>query len=309
MDITSIQLKIIKKQLKYFCTLSDINYLPLGLSMYESLLLTTSEDFILYYLCLDEESFIKINNIKDSKIQAIKLDDLINSNNDLSSYKTSERREFIWMLASYFSDYLMKNNNIEHIVYIDSDIYFYDDIDIFYKEIGNRSVGIIRHRQIPEDMNSGDGKYNVGIVYFKNDNVGKYCLNWWKDAVLNRKYPNLASCYDQKYLEGFLMMFNRDQICVADESFAHSAPWHHRLYDWSSLDIDNTVLWENKKQILLFNHFSRISFDTEKDTYLPSGGNYPDHTLNFSVFEIPQIKRIHDDYFNIIKKTKIKYSL
>lgn len=295
--------------MKYFCTLSDDNYLPLGLSLYESLVKTTKDDFVLYYLCLNDIIYNKLIDLNLDKIKPIDIKFLIKNNSDLSQYQQREYREFVWMMASYFSDYLLKKENIDHITYIDSDIYLYDDIQIMYDEIGDKSVGIIRHRQISENSNSADGKYNVGIVYFKSDVVGRHCLDWWKDAVMYRKYPRLSTCYDQKYLEGFLEMYNSDFICVADKSFAHSAPWHHRLYDWSNLDIDNTIIWEGKKQVLLFNHFSRIKFDVVNNTYLSSGGQYKDHTLNDSVYDIPQVKRIHDEYFEEIKNTYKKYNL
>ena len=294
--------------MKHFTTLSDYNYLPLGLSLYESLKKSCMEDFVLYYLCLDEKTYDKISEIGNSKIFPISLQKLMSENDDLSEYKKVEYREFVWMLASYFTYYILITKKPKSISYIDADIYLYDDIQIMYDEIGDNSVGIIRHRHIPEDSNTIDGRYNVGIVYFKNDVIGRHCLDWWHDAVFYKKYPNLATCYDQKYLEAFSMMYPNN-ICVADKSFAHSAPWHHRLYDWSNLDEKNTIIWEGKEQKLLFNHFSRISFNVLENTYLPSGGNYSDHTLDFKVFEIPQVRRIHDEYFEEIKNTTKKYNL
>jgi hypothetical protein len=56
-----------------------------------------------------------------------------------------------------------------------------------YDEIGEKSVGIIRHRHIPENSNTIDGRYNVGIVYFSNDVIGRHCLDWWHDAVFYKK--------------------------------------------------------------------------------------------------------------------------
>ena len=295
--------------MKYFTTLSDYNYLPLGLSLYESLLKTSSDDFRLYYLCLDDKAFEKISDINSDKLIPINLKQLLEECKDLSSYNIREYREFVWMLASYFTYYILINKKPEDVAYIDADIYLYEDIQLMYNEINNKSVGLIRHRHIDEGINTIDGKYNVGIVYFKNDVIGRHCLDWWKDAVMYKKYPNLSTCYDQKYLEGFLLMYNRDSICVTDDSFAHGAPWHHRLYNWDNLLIDNTINWNGKNQKFLFNHFSRISFDVEKNNYLPSGGQYSDHTLNFSVFEIPQVKKIHDDYFEEIKSVTKKYNL
>jgi hypothetical protein len=296
--------------MKTFTTLSDYNYLPLGLSLYQSLVETTKDDFILYYLCLDKKTFDKLSQFKEPefKIEPIFIDNLISENTDLSSYNQREYREFVWMLASYFTHNILITKKPNDISYIDADIYLYGDIQMMYDEISHNSVGIIRHRHIELNANTIDGKYNVGIVYFKNDVIGRHLLDWWKDAVLYRKYPQFATCYDQKYLEVFEMMYP-ENVCVVDKSFAHSAPWHHRLYDWSNYLTDDSVIWNGQKQFLLFNHFSRISFDIKNDTYLPSGGKYPDHTLSFEVFKIEQVKKIHDDYFEEIKNVTKKYNL
>lgn len=293
--------------MKTFCTLSDYSYLPYGLTLYDSLINTTNGKFTLFYLCLDEKSYLKLKSLNDSNIIPIYLKDLIEKLEELKNYKIKEYKEFVWMLSSYFTNYVMEKYNPESITYIDADIYFYDNIQLFYDEIKNKSVGIIRHRHIKEDEESLDGKYNVGIVYFANDEIGKKCLHWWKDAVFYKKYPHLSTCYDQKYLEGFLMLYSRDNICVADETFAHGAPWHYRLFDWSSYINTNSIIWNGKTQKLLFNHFSRFKYND--DMYSYTNGQYADHTLNFEVFLIPEIKKIYDDYYVNILKTINKYGL
>lgn len=295
--------------MKTFTTLSDYKYLPLGLCLYESLLNTVKGEFTLYYLCLDDETFIKVSELSCNNIVPISIQQVLSDNPELSQYNIREYREFVWMLASYFTYYILINKKPIDVSYIDSDIYFYQDIQLMYDEISNRSVGIIRHRHIDENSNTTDGKYNVGVVYFKNDVVGRHCLDWWRDAVMYRKYPRLSTCYDQKYLEGFGEMYSSDSVCVADKTFAHGAPWHHRLYDWNNINIDGTIKWKETNQIFLFNHFSRISFDVINDTYLPSGQAYSDHTLNFTVFQIPEVKKLHDEYFEEIKKVTKKYNL
>jgi hypothetical protein len=204
------------------------------------------------------------------------------------------------MLASYFSDYLLKNKQVEHITYIDSDIYFYEDIQLFYDELDNKSVGIIRHRHIPINASTPDGKYNVGVVYFKKDKIGSFCLDWWKDAVFHKKYPNLSTCYDQKYLEGFLMMFTENEICVVDKTISHGAPWHNTFYDWSEYEQNKTVTWEGQKHKYVFHHFSRLTFDFGKNSYSDVWNRG---------FDRPQVINLYDQYFNIIKDTYKKYSL
>lgn len=292
--------------MKNFCTLSDINYLPFGLSLFDSLKLHSKEEFTLYYLCLDNRIYEKLTNIGISGLKPIPLQKLIENDDELKRYSTREYREFVWMLASYFSEYVLRTEKIDDIIYIDADIYFYGDIKMFYDEIRDKSVGIIRHRHIPIGTESRDGKYNVGLVFFRNDETGRSCSHWWKDAVINRKYPQYSTCYDQKYLEGFSVFFDKQKICIVDDTFAHGAPWHYRLYDWSEFD-KNIVIWQGIRQPFLFNHFSRMKCDFVNKSYSFCGNDYRDHTLNNTVFNIPQIKNMYDDYFLKLKSVSEKY--
>ena len=91
-------------------------------------------------------------------------------------------------------------------MYIDSDILLYDDVEVILNAIDNKDVGIFRHRQFNLSIDTPEGHYNVGIVYFKNSDIGKQVLNWWADAVLFKKYPILSTCGDQKYLDEFPRM-------------------------------------------------------------------------------------------------------
>ena len=49
------------------CTLSDKNYFRYGLAMHDSLLEQCEQDFTLYYLCLDDETYdtLKEMNLKN----------------------------------------------------------------------------------------------------------------------------------------------------------------------------------------------------------------------------------------------------
>lgn len=294
--------------MNHLCTLSDYSYLAMGLALHDSLKQTSKEEFTLNYLCLDKKTYDKLLALNIPEIKPLYIEDLLNSQEDLASYTIKEYREFVWMLASYFSEYFLRTTDVPSITYIDSDIYFYDDIQKFYDEVGNKSVGIIRHRHVPLNLESPDGKFNVGIVYFKADETGKACAAWWKDAVMNKKYPELSTCYDQKYLEGFLKYFDAKKIAIVDETFCHGAPWHYRLYDWSDTS-NGMVSWDGKRQKFLFNHFSRFKYDLDEGWFTPCGNNYLDHTKNNAVFDIPAVKAMYQNYYREIKNVSFKYDL
>lgn len=54
--------------MRYFCTLSDKNYLKKGVALINSLTRVSSEEFILYYLCLDSDTYSRVS--QDMTIRA-----------------------------------------------------------------------------------------------------------------------------------------------------------------------------------------------------------------------------------------------
>ena len=291
--------------MKFYCTLSDKNYMLQGLTMFKSLIDNSTEQFVLYYLCFDKETYnsiIKVNQ-EYNNIVPILLDDLESEFSELNIAKNNRRYdEYCWMFASWFSNYLINTYDINHIMYVDADVYFMKNPQIVFDEINDKSVGIMMHRHVTEK--STYGKYNVGIIYFKSDENGLKVLDWWKDAVINKKYPELATCGDQKYLDAFIPEFGEDTISIIDNGVGHGAPWNWRLYVYEHYEEDGSIIWGDKRQPLVFAHFSQFKFDLENDTLDFSGGKYPDHTLGFQVFNIPEVRQVYYNYFQDIKKTR-----
>ena len=281
------------------CTVSDNNYLLKGLTLYESLK-KHSKDFILHYLCIDEESYTSLKSFECASLKVYSVDSLIQKDPLLLNLKNSEYKYFCWSLASYFSNYLLLKGN--SITYIDSDIYFHDNIEVILNEIGSRDVGIFRHRQFPLSTYRPEGLYNVGVVHFKNTQLGISVSNWWTDAVLNKKYPQLATCGDQKYLDNFPNLCPKDSIYL-DENIGHGAPWLWQLYEFIS---PTKIIWENQEQNLIFTHFSQFQFNG--DSYIPSLMHHIYTPLDEYKNNI-NLKVIYDEYFTNLKLTQSLYKL
>ena len=114
---------------------------------------------------------------------------------------------------------------------------------IILNEIAEKEVGVFRHRQTPMYVNDANGLFNVGVVHFKQTPTGRDALEWWTHAVLHRKYPHLATCGDQKYLDAFLNL-PRDKLFI-DGNIGHGAPWLWQLYDYTDFFKDGSIIWEN----------------------------------------------------------------
>ena len=300
--------------MKRFCTTSDINFLHRGLSLYESLN-RHNDDFELFYLCSDDESYQKLKELDLARIVPVSLGDLFKTDptlkeaqNNKPSYeavnvgsKTNcdpKKVQFFWCLSSYFTWYVLDLDDTDDVLYIDPDIYFYHDWSVIFEEIGSKSIGIVRHR-IP--YSAAVGEFNVGIVYFKKDLSGYSCSTFWKDCLLdieNKYYNTHGMCGDQKYLELFAPLSGDDNVCIIDKKVGHLAPWNLAYHRYT----DNSLIWEQNVQPLVYYHYSDFKANYEEDYYEigPRHGFTRDTTPQMP----PLIQRACSEYFESLKKTK-----
>ena len=295
------------------CTLSDFNYLFYGLTLYKSLKDTTS-NFKLHYLCLCEKSYNKIKELNLPEIEPYFIDDLIQKDKDFLTLREktkpelggNNRNDFIWSLASFFSYYLLDEKQID-ISYIDSDIYFYQDFNIILNKMEDKDVCMFRHKHVV--TNNVDGLFNVGVVVFKNTDNGKKALKWWRDAVFTKTPKHLATCGDQKFLEGIFSIIPQEQIYIGDKDISHGGPWHYRFLNFDFFESEKKVIWGDKKQPFVFNHFSKFEPDFENKTFQYTGLSYKDHTYNDLLFRDRHLQKIYIDYFNKCYNIKVEYNL
>jgi hypothetical protein len=287
---------------KNLCTISDESFMIKGLTLYQSLL-DTSNNFILHYLCIDEEIYLKYKHLESENLLFYNIQDFLKKDLILLKLKEKNYKYFCWSLASYFSNFLLQTG-IESISYIDSDIYFHEDIDYIFQEIQDKDIGVFRHRMFELGYNYSEGLFNVGFVYFKNTDIGKSALNWWSDSVLNELHPEFSTCGDQKYLDFFYI--NYFENLFIDGNIGHGAPWHWQLYDFSDYIENGNIIWENKKQKLIFSHFSQFIHDFNNDNYIPSTMHHCYTPLEYYKNR-NSLKFIYDEYYKQLKKIKLYY--
>ena len=106
--------------------------------------------------------------------------DLIESDLLLKSIKEDAYRYFCWILSAYFAEKLLDENNFRSITYIDSDIYFYETIDVLFNQFSDKDIGVFRHRMFPLNPYTYrvEGLLNLGIIHLKNTVIGREALNW-----------------------------------------------------------------------------------------------------------------------------------
>ena len=261
------------------CTIADDNFRLRFLAMRESIVRYDGE-YNLNLLCLDDEIYDFISK-NYSDVNCYRIEDLVEEDSELAtarennpSYEAlnvckgnvedAKRLQFIWALASYFSWYCLKKLNLSDILYVDADIYFFNSMDYIdeLKILG--SIGLIENR-IPDT--SVNGRFNVGIIYFKNDEQGLSCCEFWKECLLNPEneyYSEYGVCGDQKYLELFDKLY--EGVFVFDDYIGHLAPWSLPYHKF----IGTKGMWNGRLQDIIFFHFSNFDYDFGKGTYVPA---------------------------------------
>lgn len=304
--------------MKNFCTVSDINYLHLALSMHESLTKSDTE-YTLYYFCVDEETFNFLSDY-DSRIVPISITQLCETNEHLKKLKKVEASleatkvssmerangddindpnqwQFLYSLSTFSINYCLRYLNLDHIMYVDADIFFFEDFMYAFNDVGDKSVGVVEHRIVYPDPHPS-GQFNVGIVYFKNDITGLGASDFWLECLKN---PNnefaseYGTCGDQKYLELIYEGSEEDAVIIGN-TCGHLAPWNLPFHEY---DNDNEmIVWKGNRQKLVYWHLSSFVPNFDNDTYILARRH------SVGDVNIPFLKKKVKLYFENVKKFK-----
>jgi len=313
--------------MKTLVTLSDKHYLDRGIALYESIEKLMKIDYKLYYLCLDKVTFNKLKEINNEKLIPLYIKDEFHNNKDFDILVKSNisipngHSDYHFALGSFFTNHIMEKESPEEILYIDADIIFYYSPEIVFKYTKDKSIGLILHRH--NHIGAKVGGFNVGIIYFNNNIVGRKCLKWWRDIVMNKNdkwyithgireddlfkncvhLPELNNfAGDQKCLESFEQLFGKENIKILDEDMGHGAPWNFTLYEY--FNEKRVIRWNGVVQALVFNHFSHFIYN--EDSY---SVDRDEEWREFKLLENLAIKRYYDKYFEILKDVKQRYKL
>lgn len=185
-----------------FCTIIGKEYLVKGIALYNSLK-THSEKSHLWICCLDRTVFSILSQMKLENVTLITLEEVEDSRLLLVKY-TRSASEYCWTLKSCWILYLLKNQpEIEYLIYMDADIFFFSDPQPVFDEMGKCSVLMCRQRD-SEEVEQVFGKFQAGFIGFANNHIAMHCLNWWRDRCLewcSSEQGHHDKWGDQKYLD------------------------------------------------------------------------------------------------------------
>jgi hypothetical protein len=239
-----------------FCTLFDRNYLYKGLALYNSLKNNCFKEFTLWILCMDHATHDLLKRMNLPSVRLISLEEF-ESPELLKVKKERTSAEYSWTCASNFIWFLLQENkSLETMIYLDADIYFFNDPELLISELKENDVMITEHRYSKEyDQTSTSGKYCVQFMVFKNNDNGLKVLDWWRQACLDWCFGYLDNnrLGDQRYLDDWTARFKR--IHELEHLGGGVAPWNVQQYKLLTKDNKVLILHRNNSWPLVFYHF------------------------------------------------------
>jgi hypothetical protein len=131
----------------HYATYFDRHYLTRGLALYRSLA-RHSPPFILWILCLDEETHRTLTRLRPENVELVRLADLERADPALLAAKPGRSPvEYYWTCtAPWLLHLLERHPGLDGVTYLDADLYFFGDLTPLHDELGGQSILLVGHR-------------------------------------------------------------------------------------------------------------------------------------------------------------------
>jgi len=240
-----------------YCTYFDSGYLSRGLALIASLR-EHGDEADVWVLALDQAAADYLEAAGLPGVHVLTAADLEASRPDLAAVKgTRSRMEYYFTMTPLLVQAVQERTPAgTTVIYLDSDLYFFDDPGLALEALGDGSVGIIPHRYRPalERRLAKYGTYNVGWVAFRDDEQGRACAAWWGDRTIEwcRDTPSEGRYADQGYLDRFPELF--DGVVSIQPLGLNLAPWNTAGHRIAQTGVGVTV----DGQPVVFFHFNGL---------------------------------------------------
>ncbi|MGM5470800.1 hypothetical protein ACS386_11040 [Flavobacteriaceae bacterium LMO-SS05] len=209
-----------------FCTIITSDYLPFAQALCESLRII-DKNIELYVLVCDYTI-----RTKESNLNFLNIDDLTTDSRCqklLDKYGISD--EFRWSMKPILMSFLL-NRCCEKIIYVDSDIHFYNDFSFLFEELESSKIIITPHWRsydtqkdcINFEKNFYEGLYNAGFI--GANKMGLDVLHKLYEMCLYKceKNRNLSLYVDQKYFD--LLPLLDEHVSIIRHKGCNVAEWN-----------------------------------------------------------------------------------
>lgn len=244
----------------------------------------------LYVLCMDDLVYSTAITLSSSyNIVAIHFKDVERRWPELVATKNNRKiKEYIVSFKPFLPQYLFETCGIENVIFIDADIAFWGNTSLMF-ELFNSCSFFAKDHEIDPPREAG--KFNVGLLGFKNDDKCLDWLKWWQKKCIEwcfwyadngrfaeQGYWNILHDNPSRF-SGFLPV---------EHPGVNLAPWNisKHLVD---VDNDGNLLVDGKKLIAYHYH----EFELRGSGYFPTGWALPPNAKTL----------LYDPYYKLICKS------
>lgn len=176
-------------------------------------------------------------------------------------YRKSSMDRFRWSLKPVFIKYLLQEKNYDKVIFVDPDLYFFNDYDFLFDELDLFDILLTPHWRNRDPSvdpanfhaNFVDGIFNAGFIGVSKN--GYDAMDWWARACeyACKKDPEIGLFDDQAYLNVFPVYFRN--VGILRHKGCNVANWN-RVECPRIVQSDGSVLI-NGTYPIIFIHFHR----------------------------------------------------
>ncbi len=226
--------------MNHCCTYFDRGFLIQGLALWRSLAAHDPEA-VLWVLALDDFTAEFLRELGEPRLRVVPLARLETDDAELAAARANRTRvEYYFTLSPCWPIWLLTTQpEVERVTYLDADLFFFaSPAPIFAAmDVAHASVLITAHR-FPAWLRHYErhGKFNVGVLSFRNDAVGRACLDDWRARCLEWCHDRIEGerYADQKYLDAWPRRVGR-ALLVLEHAGVNAAPWNWDGATWSGV--------------------------------------------------------------------------
>jgi glycosyltransferase involved in cell wall biosynthesis len=287
--------------MRYYCSYFDRNYLARALVLLESLERHESLDFRLIIICLDELTRVLLSKLQNKHLVLLARHDL--EHNDHALIGPRQERSFTEYYWTLSPTAILRALDLvpegEPLIYLDADLCFFSDPAPMLSELDGHSVLIHEHRFSPEFAQSEvfNGRFNVGLMGFRNDKQGRDVLSWWRERCNEWCFARTedGKFGDQMYLNDWPTRF--EGVRVLQHPGGGVAPWNQGALKFSEKqNIQGIPQLFVEGEPLVFFHFHALVPMFQNTYLLVKHSTYPLPELAVRIAYFPYVKR--QEYWN-----------
>jgi hypothetical protein len=254
---------------------------------------------VLWVLGLDAFTIDYLREINLHHIRVVDLDTLEEADPDLLATKPyRDPVEYYFTLSPCWPRFLLREySEIDRITYVDADMFFFSSPAPIFAEMKNASVLVTEHRY-PNHLSHLErcGRFNVGLLSFRNNPVALACLDQWRENCLAWCHDRAeeGKYADQKYLDEWPENLGQD-LHIVRRRGVNLAPWNWSHYHYT---FEKGRVWVRCDPLEVF-HFAR---------FRPSLGNFwfQSGQLEYGIMPWRLRQRIYGPYWRALKQAMVQ---